>query len=115
MTARALVVLAASIAVALVAAYAALGGGRYEPPAVADPCAAGLTLDDPTVDAAAQGVSLAVLAAAACELGVTREELALALVSEQARTRLVERHDLEDGMVDDLLRAAARALEIASS
>jgi hypothetical protein len=53
---------------------------------------------------------LGLLAGAACDLGATREEVALALVSEEARGRLVERYDIEDGIVADLLRAAACAL-----
>jgi hypothetical protein len=110
MTARALIAVAAAVAVTLVAAYAALGGGRYQPAEVSDPCALRPSLSDATLDAAGQELALGLLAGAACNLGVTREELALALVSEKARTRLVERYDMDDGLVADLLRAAARAL-----
>jgi hypothetical protein len=111
MTARAFVAFAAAIAVALVAAYAALGGGRYEPSEVANPCELRLSLKDANLDAAGQELVLGLLAGAACDLGATREELALALVSEEARTRLVERYDIEDGIVADLLRETARALD----
>jgi hypothetical protein len=93
---RTLVAVAAAIAVALVGSYAALGGGRYQPPAVADPCELRPSLDDWTFDAAAQQLALGALAGAACELGVTREELALALVSEKARARLLEKYGLDE-------------------
>jgi hypothetical protein len=112
-TARAFVALAATVAVALVAAYAALGGGRYEQQEVADPCESSLSLSAATLDAAAQELGLGLLAVAACELRVTREELALALVSEDARARLEQRLDLDaddDWIVARLLRTAARAL-----
>jgi hypothetical protein len=107
---RALLVIAAAIAVALVGAYAALGGGRFEPPKVADPCELRPSLPELTLDALGQELALTLLARGACELGVSREELALALVSENARERLLERHDLDEGLVADLLRAVDRAL-----
>ena len=66
-------------------------------------------------DDAGQELALGLLAGAACQLGVTREELALALVSDEYRERLIRSHDLDDGIVATLLRAAARALDLPDS
>lgn len=94
MTPRAVVTVAAATALALVAAYAALGGGRYEPAGVADPCRVRHSATTAATGAFVQNVTLAALDGAACELHVSREELALALVSERARKPFLRRHDL---------------------
>jgi hypothetical protein len=108
MRARAAIALAAAVVAALLASYAALGGGRYEPPRVADPCELRPSLRDWTLDAATQQLALGLLARAACELGVTREELALALVNEKARERLLQRYGLDERAIVRLLNAGER-------
>jgi hypothetical protein len=114
MSARAFVALAAAVSIALVGAYAALGGGSYEPQEVADPCESSFSIPAFTLDAAAQELGLGLLDAAACELDVTREQLALALVSDDARARLerqLERAGTDDGIVARLFESAARAFD----
>lgn len=98
------------VAVALVATYVALGGTSYEPTPVANPCA-------PRPHRAATGnderlelVVLAAADAAACRLGVSREELVLALRSVDELDQLAEkegksRDELEDALRDGLVRA----------
>ena len=106
------------VAVGLVAAvvipYLALGGGRFDPVTVADPCE---TRERPDVDGLAEtleAVALAGVDGVACELGVSREELVLALRSEEAldafaRERGVDRDELEAAITDGLVRAVDRA------
>lgn len=102
------------LAVALVVTYVALGGTSYEPTPVADPCA-----PRPPRESTETGerVELVVLAAAdetACSLGVSREELVLALRSVDDLDRLAEREgrssdELEEALRDGLVRAVAEA------
>jgi hypothetical protein len=105
-------VVATLLAVGLVGAYVALGGTSYEPSPVADPCA-----PRPPREAEGTGerVELVLLAAAdgtACSLGVSREELVLALRSVDeldalARREGVSRDDLEEALRAGLVRAVA--------
>lgn len=110
------VIVATTLAAALVGAYVALGGTSYEPSPVADPCA-------PRPPRAASGtterIELVLLAAAdetACTLGVTREELVLALRSVDELEQLAEqegrsRDELEDALREGLRRAVDEAVE----
>ena len=76
-------VAAAAIALALVGVYALAGGTSYKPDASPDPCApyrwpngvSGAT-------AITEQVGLSALAGAACDLGVSREELTLAFADQ---------------------------------
>jgi hypothetical protein len=84
MTARTLILGALAAVLVLVGSYAALGGGRYEPAPVADPC----TSPAPRGTGLVQGVSFRAVDAVACLLHVSREELALAFVSKRERDKL---------------------------
>jgi alkylhydroperoxidase family enzyme len=107
-------VASAAAAAALVGAYVALGGTSYEPTPVADPCA-----PRPARETTGTGerVELVLLAAAdetACSLGVSREDLVLALRSVEeledlARREGRSRDDLEDALRDGLVRAVDEA------
>jgi hypothetical protein len=88
---RSLIVVAAIVALALVGAYAALGGGRYEPPPVADPCRSLSLSGLAQGDRFAENLTLAGVQSVACLLHVSREELALALVSKRERERVLDR------------------------
>jgi hypothetical protein len=96
---------AAAAAIALVALYLALGGGSYEPTAVADPCEPREWRDPSGIEESAQQFALSALDGAACELGVSRETLAPALASEQSRVEFAEAL----GITDAELEAAVRA------
>jgi hypothetical protein len=105
-------VVAAALAVALVGAYVALGGTSYEPSPVANPCAPRPVRE---ADATGERLELVLLAAAdetACSLGVSREDLVLALRSVDELDALAgrkgrSRDDLESALRDGLVRAVA--------
>jgi hypothetical protein len=109
-------VASAVVAVALVASYVALGGTSYEPTPVADPC-------DPRPARVTSGtgerVEVVLLAAAdetACELGVSREDLVLALRSVDELEELAEREGRSRDELEDALRAGlVRAVDEAKS
>ena len=72
-------------AVALVVAYLALGGASYAPAQVADPCVARDWRDPQGLEEVAEQIALSGLDGAACELGVSREEMVLALANSESR------------------------------
>ena len=97
-----LIALAASIG--LIAVYIAFGGGSYTPAATADPCE---TRDQSVLEERGvfEGIALSALDAAACQLHVSREELALALADPQATEEFATAHDIDSAAVDDAVRA----------
>lgn len=108
------------VAVGLVAAvvipYAALGGGRYEPAPVADPCEARERADADGLGETIERVALRAVDGVACELGVAREDLVLALRSEEAldafaREQGIDQDELEQSITDGLVRAVDQAAE----
>jgi hypothetical protein len=104
------IVLAAVLACALVGAYVALGGTSYEPSPVADPCAPRPARDTEGTGERVEVVLLAAADATACRLGVSREELVLALRSVDDLEALagrehISRDDLEESLRSGLLRA----------
>ena len=103
-----------AVAAALVGAYVALGGTSYEPTPVADPCAARPARDAGTTGERVELVLLAAADETACELGVSREELVLALRSVDELDDLAEpegrsRDELEDALRAGLVRAVDEA------
>ena len=89
----------------LVVAYLAAGGASYEPTPVADPCAPRAWTAPHSLEEDAQQFLLSSLDGAACELGVSREELAAALATEESRQAFAA----EQGIGEDQLQAAIRA------
>jgi hypothetical protein len=111
-----MVLLASAAATALVGAYVALGGTSYEPSPVADPCAARHARAASTTGERLELVLLAAADETACALGVSREELVLALRSVDELEQLAEqenrsRDELEDALRDGLRRAVDEAVE----
>ncbi len=84
MTLRSPFVLAVVASLALCLAYAALGGGRFEPTPVADPCQVRDWRDPGGLQEVLEQIVLSGLDGAACTLGVSREELVLALRDDAA-------------------------------
>lgn len=78
----------------LVGAYLAAGGSSYTPKATADPCKHREWRDPGSLQEVAEQFSLSALDGAACELGVSREELARALPSEEARQKFLDEYDI---------------------
>lgn len=106
-----LVALAASIG--LIAIYLAFGGASYDPAEIADPCETRETalLEERDLF---ETLALSSLDGAACELGVDREALALALADEGATANFaaaygVDSQDLEDAVRAGLVRAVEDA------
>ena len=110
------VLLASAVAAALVGAYVALGGTSYEPSPVADPCAARPARETSTTGERLELVLLAAADETACALGVSREELVLALRSVDELEQLADqegrsRDELEEALRDGLRRAVDEAVE----
>ena len=98
----------------LAAAYIAFGGLSYEPTAVADPCAPRPQRETTGTGERIEIVLLAAADQTACELGVSREDLVLALRSVDELDDLAEREgrsrdDLEEALRAGLVRAVDEA------
>lgn len=89
-----LVGLSVLAALVLVGAYLAAGGSSYTPAQTQDPCKHRPWTNPGTLQEVAQQFSLSAADGAACELGVSREELVLALPSEEARQRFLDEYDI---------------------
>jgi hypothetical protein len=108
------------VALAAVAAvlvpYLALGGASFEPTPVADPCVTREWRDPGGLSEVLEQVALSALDGAACELGVSREDLVLAVRDEEALDAFAEEHgisraDAEQAVRDGLERAVDDAEE----
>jgi hypothetical protein len=111
-SARALIAAALALATALVVTYLALGGGEYEPTAVADPCLPREWTSPQGVEEAAAQFTLSALDGAACELHVSRETLALALASPESREQFANEYGIDDARLEAALRAGVvRAID----
>ncbi|MGH3126681.1 MAG: hypothetical protein ACRDPX_02055 [Gaiellaceae bacterium] len=113
------VLVSLGLVAAVVVPYLALGGGRFEPAPVADPCEMREKPDADGLAETLERVALAAVDGVACELGVSREELVLALRSEEALTAFSEeqgldREELEQAITDGLVRAVDDAEEAGS-
>jgi hypothetical protein len=103
------------VAVALPATYAALGGGRYTPPGMADPCAPHNWGAPRDYEQLAEALAGAALDEAACELGVSRQTLVL-VVARGGSDDLAAELDLSDAELERAIRSGAdRAIEDAQS
>lgn len=106
---------ALAVSVGLIGVYLLFGGATYDPAGVADPC-------QPRDQALLEGrglfetLALSGLDGAACELGVGREELALALTSEEATEDFAETHGIDSDDVEGAVRAGLeRAVDDAAA
>lgn len=106
------IAVATGIAVALVGVYLALGGASYAPAAVADPCAPREDRNPEGFEQVAEQIVLSALDGAACELGVSREEVVLAFSSRASLERFGQEHGDSAEELEDLARAGLkRALD----
>lgn len=92
-------------ALALCGSYIALGGFDYRPSGPDDPCKSRPWGSPQGVEQTAERYSLAAIDGAACELGVSREELIRALAGEQARKAFADDHGVTEAEVEDAVRA----------
>lgn len=99
--------LVAAVAVSgtLIATYLALGGASYKPVAVADPCKPRPIEKPEGGGEVLQQVALSALDGAACELGVSREDLTLALADRRSQDRFLRQHRVTDQAFEQALRA----------
>lgn len=102
---RALIVGSIVATLFLVGAYLAAGGSSYEPKQVQDPCQPRPWSDPQTLGQIANQFTISALDGAACQLGVTRETLALALTTPERRERFEERYGIDDEKLAKAIRA----------
>ena len=88
--------------------YLALGGASFEPTPVADPCVTREWRDPDDPQAVLEQIVLSTLDGAACELGVTREDLVIAVKDEASLDAFARDHELSR---DDAERAVQDGLE----
>jgi len=91
-------------ALALVLAYLALGGASYAPAKVADPCAPRDWRKPSGLSEVGEQIVLSGLDGAACELGVSREAMVLALANSDSRERFARDHGITDQRLEQLVR-----------
>jgi hypothetical protein len=96
---------AAVAATGLVAVHLALGGASYAPAKVADPCAPRDWTEPGSLQEVGNQIILSVLDGAACELGVSREEMVLAFESEATLERFGREHGVTESDLEKLARA----------
>ena len=89
----------------LVGSYLAAGGSSYEPEKVQDPCQPRPWTDPQGLSEIANQFTTSALDGAACQLGVTREALARALATPEARERFSERYGIDDAKLARAIRA----------
>jgi hypothetical protein len=98
-------IVAVVAAAALIATYLALGGATYSPLTVADPCKPRPVAELEERTGTLQQIGLSALDGAACDLRVTREDLVLALASEDATDRFLRERRIDDRDFQGALRA----------
>jgi hypothetical protein len=103
---------AAVAALALVVVYLALGGASFAPAKVADPCVARDWREPEGLEEVAEQIVLSGLDGAACELGVTREQIVLAFAGRGSLTRLAREHGISEERLEELVRSGlVRAID----
>lgn len=103
---RILIAVALVLSLALVGVYAAAGGASYQPVQVQNPCEPRAeTANSGGLEGLAEEFTLSALDGAACKLGVSRERLARALASKEARERFTKRFHIDDEKLTKAIRA----------
>jgi hypothetical protein len=103
----------------VVVPYLALGGGSFEPTPVANPCESRDFRDPEGLGETIEQIALRAVDGVACELEVSREDLVLALRSEEAFENFseeqgIERYEAEDAIRNGLVQAVDDAEEAGS-
>lgn len=89
----------------LVGAYLAAGGSSYTPEKTRNPCEPRPWTNPQSLGQIANQFSISALDGAACQLGVSREKLAQALASPEARERFAKRYGIDDEKLTRAIRA----------
>lgn len=100
-----LVVGSVVVSLVLVGAYLAAGGSSYEPAKVQDPCKPRPWSNPQSLSEIANQFTVSALDGAACQLGVTREALARALATPEARERFKAKYGIDDAKLARAVRA----------
>jgi hypothetical protein len=96
----------------LIGAYLAAGGSSYTPEKSQDPCKPRPWTNPEGLGEIANQFSISALDGAACQLGVTRETLARALATPEARERFSKRYGVDEEKLARAIRAGLlRAIE----
>lgn len=103
-----LVMIIAALGATLVGGYYALGGGRYEPVAPANPCEVREWRNPSGIEESVEQILLSGLDGAACTIGVTREELALAFATSATLREFGSVQGIDDDRLEDILRDGLR-------
>jgi hypothetical protein len=98
------IALSMAAALALVVTYLALGGASYAPAQVADPCATRDWREPQGLAEVGEQIVLSGLDGVACELGVSREEMVLALANGDSREQFAREHGISDERLEQLVR-----------
>jgi hypothetical protein len=93
------------LSLALVGIYLAAGGSSYTPAKSQDPCQHRAWTNPEGLSEIANQFSISALDGAACQLGVTRETLARALATPQARERFSQRYGIDEAKLARAVRA----------
>ncbi|HKB20465.1 MAG TPA: hypothetical protein VKC65_05570 [Gaiellaceae bacterium] len=88
----------------LVGLYLALGGASYAPAKVADPCVQRSWRGPKGFEAVAEQIVLSALDGAACQLHVSREDMVLALASQDRRDEFIRDHHITNAELESLVR-----------
>jgi hypothetical protein len=91
--------------VALVVVYILAGGLDYKPTPVADPCDARAWTDPTGLEDTAQQLAFSALDGAACDLGVSREELTRALATPESQQTFLDENGISDAEFEEALRS----------
>ncbi len=100
-----LVGLAIVASLALVGVYLAAGGSSYTPEKTQDPCKHRAWSNPRSLGQIANQFTISALDGAACQLGVSRETLAQALATKEARERFSKRYGIDDAKLARAIRA----------
>jgi hypothetical protein len=100
-----LVIGALVASLALVGAYLAAGGSSYQPEKVQNPCKPRPWSNPQTLGQIANQFTISALDGAACKLGVSRETLARALATPEARARFAKKYGIDDEKLARAIRA----------
>jgi hypothetical protein len=92
-------------ALALAISYLAAGGASYTPANTQDPCQDRPWSNPQGLGEIANQFTTSALDGAACKLGVSREVLARALTTPEARERFAERYGIDDEKLARAIRA----------
>lgn len=94
------------VSLLLVGIYLAAGGASYAPEKTKDPCQPRPWTNPENLADFANQFSVSALDGAACQLGVSREALAQALATPEAREQFLERYDISDAELARAIRAS---------